>query len=79
MSAELEAVRTGRDYFWKAIASGLGLSKRINTSSIRSILRITGDWDITPRENRLFVIIRKHKKEKLYWGVTYGKENQQSH
>ena len=77
MSAELEAVRTGRDlytgmwvrdYFWKVIASGLGLSKRINTSSIRSILRITGDWDITSRENRLFVIIRKHKKEKFLLG-----------
>ena len=74
MSAELEAVRTGRDlytgmwvrdYFWKVIASGLGLSRRINISSIRSIWEIIGDWDVTSRENRLIGIIRKHKKEKF--------------
>ena len=74
MSAELEAVGTGRDlyigmwvrdYFWKVIASGSGLSRRINISSIRSIWGIIGDWDVTSRENRPIEIIRKHKKEKF--------------
>ena len=77
MSAELEAVGTGRnpytamwvrDYFWKVIASGSGLSRRINISSIRSIWEIIGDWDVTSRENRLIGIIRKHKKEKFLLG-----------
>ena len=74
MSAELEAVGTGRDlyigtwvrdYFWKVIASGSGLSKRVNISSIRSIWGIIGDWDVTSRKNRSIGIIRKHKKEKF--------------
>ena len=77
MSAELEAVGKGRDlyigmwvrdYFWKVIASGLGLSRQKNISSIRSICGITGDWDVASRENRLIGIIRKHKKEKLLLG-----------
>ena len=49
MSAELEAVGTGRDlyigmwvrdYFWKVIASGLGLSRRINILGIRNIWEV---------------------------------------
>ena len=74
MPAELEAVGTGRilyigmwvqDYFGEVIASGLGLSRRINISSIRSVWGIIGDWDVTSRETRLIGIIRKHKKEKF--------------
>ena len=49
MSAEIEAVGTGRilyigmwvqDYFGEVIASGLGLSRRINILGIRSIWEV---------------------------------------